>query len=563
MLKSVVISFFISFYMHQSLFTLRTWICLYAFAIIITLTGLFSPVLNSNDAYFYAVISKAMVTQHNWIDLYYMGSDWLDKPHLPFWLTALSFKLFGVTPTGYVLPGLLFHFIGAYYTYRLACELFDGETGKLAGLIYLTSLHLLLSAIDVRAEAFLLGEITPACYYWLCYSRYGKLSNLLLASMFTGLALMTKGLFVLVTIFSGLSYLLLIKRQISSLLKPKWLIAYGLILIAVLPELICLYLQFDSHPEKLVFGKHGVSGIKWFFWGSQFGRFFNSGPIVNQHGNPWFFVHTMLWATLPWSIVLIGAFAAAIRHCWKKSKHAASFGYLLISFSTSFVMFSATKFQLDHYTNILIPFAAILCSKWLLSTEQLRKLAWWQYGLACGLLLVLIVLSCWLMLVNQLTLLIVTVGLTCLIGGIYFYRQSAWQQIIFWPTLAIGIVFSGLQQINSRIYPQFDAGYQVAQSTKFYPESLPLNIYQPGAWLNQVVFNCNNPVQIIKSTQLIAAKNSWLLIPLSEISHLQLPPGAQLVRQISIIPQEKFIPALFSSRALSANLVYLNLYLIK
>ncbi|MBX9706044.1 MAG: glycosyl transferase, partial [Gammaproteobacteria bacterium] len=53
---------------------------LIALAVVIGSLGLFSPVLNSNDAYFYAVISKTMVTSHNWVDLYYAGQDWLDKP---------------------------------------------------------------------------------------------------------------------------------------------------------------------------------------------------------------------------------------------------------------------------------------------------------------------------------------------------------------------------------------------------------------------------------------------------------------------------------------------------
>ena len=88
---------------------------LIALAVVVGGLGLFSPVLNSNDAYFYAVISKTLVTSHNWVDLYYAGQDWLDKPHLPFWLTALSFKLFGVSAFAYVLPGFLFYYISDVY----------------------------------------------------------------------------------------------------------------------------------------------------------------------------------------------------------------------------------------------------------------------------------------------------------------------------------------------------------------------------------------------------------------------------------------------------------------
>src|SRR3990167_3539135 len=89
-------------------------------ALIVNASGFFSAVLNSNDAYFYAVISKTILIKNDWINLYYANSDWLDKPHLPFWLTALSFKIFGPSPFAYILPGFLFHVLGAYFTYQLA-----------------------------------------------------------------------------------------------------------------------------------------------------------------------------------------------------------------------------------------------------------------------------------------------------------------------------------------------------------------------------------------------------------------------------------------------------------
>ena len=240
---------------------------LIALAVVIGSLGLFSPVLNSNDAYFYAVISKTMVTSHNWVDLYYVGQDWLDKPHLPFWLTAFSFKLFGVSAFAYVLPGFIFNLIGALYTYKLAKLFYDETTGLVAALIYVTSLHLMLSAMDVRAEAYLLGEIMPACYYWLVYDRSSQIKALLLASLFTGLALMTKGLFVVITIFSGLVASWIYARHYWRIISPKWLLAYGLSLAWALPEFVCLYLQFDAHPEKIVFGHTQVSGLAWFFLG--------------------------------------------------------------------------------------------------------------------------------------------------------------------------------------------------------------------------------------------------------------------------------------------------------
>ena len=96
------------------------WVWLLILVFFANASGLLVPVLGSNDAYFYAVISKTMASNHDWVNLYYAGADWLDKPHFPFWMTALSFDVFGVSAFSYVFPGFLFNILGAIYTYRLA-----------------------------------------------------------------------------------------------------------------------------------------------------------------------------------------------------------------------------------------------------------------------------------------------------------------------------------------------------------------------------------------------------------------------------------------------------------
>ena len=49
-----------------------------------------------SDAVVYASIAKEMAVSGDFVNLTYLGEDWLDKPHLPFWITAFSFRVFGV-----------------------------------------------------------------------------------------------------------------------------------------------------------------------------------------------------------------------------------------------------------------------------------------------------------------------------------------------------------------------------------------------------------------------------------------------------------------------------------
>ena len=126
-----------------------------------------------------------------------------------------------------------------------------------------------------------------------------------------------------------------------------------LALFVTLPELWELYGQFDANPEKVVFGKTGVSGIRFFFWDSQFGRFFNTGPIKGA-GEPTFFLHTTLWAFLPWSLLFYAAVWALIRKTLRPAAWVA-----VGSVGATFLLFSAASFQLPTYPNIFYPFMSV------------------------------------------------------------------------------------------------------------------------------------------------------------------------------------------------------------
>ena len=90
------------------------------FTLLINALPLFTPILNEGDSVLYAALSQHMVSTGNWNDLMLEGRDWLDKPHFPFWLGALSFSWLGVSVFAYMLPGFLCHLLGAFYTYRLS-----------------------------------------------------------------------------------------------------------------------------------------------------------------------------------------------------------------------------------------------------------------------------------------------------------------------------------------------------------------------------------------------------------------------------------------------------------
>jgi len=176
------------------------WLYLFiGFAVLLNFTGLFVTVIGPDGA-LYASIAKNMAQHNNFIDLMVEGKDWLDKPHFPFWVTAVFFKTFGINTWAYKLPGILFILLAAVYTYKFAKELYSKQVGLWAVLLLLTAQHILICTMDVRAEPFLTGLIIASVYHF--YKALGKkwFWHLVIASVFAACAVMTKGIFALIPI---------------------------------------------------------------------------------------------------------------------------------------------------------------------------------------------------------------------------------------------------------------------------------------------------------------------------------------------------------------------------
>jgi 4-amino-4-deoxy-L-arabinose transferase-like glycosyltransferase len=348
----------------------KVFLSLLLLEVFVNFSGIAVPFF-SNDPALYAAIAKTMVQRNNFIDLYVYGVDWLDKPHFPFWMAACSFKLFGISEWSYRLPALLFILLGSLYTYLLAKKLYDRSVAQIAVLVLLSAQHLLMSDTDIRAEPYLLVLIVGAVYHF--YNLFLRLSvlDLLLGSLCAGCAVMTKGIFALVPIGTAVIGHALFTVQFKQLFKWRWLVAIVMTAVFVLPEVYAVYMQFDKHPEKTVFNKTGVSGIKWFLWDSQFSRFVMEGPIVRAKGDVFYYVHTLLWAFAPWCLIFYYVFAKRIIEVFKKRKLTE---YVTLSaFIPMLLFFSFSKFQLNFYTNILFPFFSILAASFIVSTSKNEK----------------------------------------------------------------------------------------------------------------------------------------------------------------------------------------------
>jgi 4-amino-4-deoxy-L-arabinose transferase-like glycosyltransferase len=510
-------------------------------AILVNAGGLFIPILEP-DGSLYATISKTIAHSGDFVNLMRDGKDWLDKPHFPFWMAALSFRLLGVNAFAYKLPALLFWGAGALYTWRLAHSLYGKPVAQLSTLIYVSAAHLVISNNDVRAEPYLTGLIIGSVYHFYKASRLRPGIHLLAGSVFAACACMTKGPFVLITIGAGFVLDWVWSGDWQQFRNPRWLIAIVLTALFTLPELLCLYWQFDGHPEKQVFGRTGVSGIRFFFWDSQFGRFFNTGPIKGS-GDPFFYFHTLLWAFLPWSLLL---YAAIIQKC-RKSDYGQSYcppsqrgatgpmdgsdkrngpagrraipgdKICLGAALASFIVFSLSRFQLPHYLNILFPFFAIMTAEYLYGVRRRgsRRTIGIVQDSVNILLPVLLWLLCWFFHFDHWPLLMSGIAALAILPFVLFRERALPSPIArsFWMAV---IVFAF---INFVLYPsilQYQAGTQAGKYVSRLPASpaaaLPggppaadsVYLLQEGGDCYSFEFDCSRPVGRIPIDSLTA-----------------------------------------------------------
>lgn len=352
----------------------RTYIILIFLLAAFGIPALFTNILEPDGA-LYASISKTMVLKNDWLNLYSRGAAWLDKPHLPFWLAAVSFKIFGINNFAYKLPSYLAGLLAARFLFKFSKNLYNEKTAYLSAIVFLSALHVIISTFDVRAEIYITAFAFGSIYFFERASARDKFSyHLLLGAFFAACSIMVKGIFVLITIIGGFVIYWLITKQYRQFLKLKWYIALILIFVFITPELYALYNQFDKNPEVFAQGQKGISGIKFFFWDSQFGRFFNTGPIRGK-GDPSFFLHTTLWAFLPWSVLLY----AAIFNLFKKRVRLGMPNETIIVWASAgitFLVFSLSKFQLPHYILLLFPQFAII-SVLFISDQKEKGLKTW------------------------------------------------------------------------------------------------------------------------------------------------------------------------------------------
>ena len=318
------------------------------------------------DAAQYASMSREMLRSGNYLHVYDTGVEYLDKPPFLFWISALSMKIFGINNFAYRLPSFLFALLAILSTYKLAKIFYNEKTALFSALILATSQGFFLMNHDVRTDTILMGCVAFSIWQLAAWYQSNKMFHFILGSIGIGLGMMTKGPIALLVPCFGFFIHFLLQRNFKAFLKWEYILAILIIGILLIPMSWGLYDQFDLHPNKIVNGKTGVSGLRFFYWTQSFGRI-TGESVWNNGAGISFLLQNMLWSFLPWILFFILALIWQIKNIVQqkftisKTSEAICIG----GFILTYLSLGMSKYQLPHYIFVGFPFAAIITAVYL------------------------------------------------------------------------------------------------------------------------------------------------------------------------------------------------------
>jgi 4-amino-4-deoxy-L-arabinose transferase-like glycosyltransferase len=196
-----------------------------------------------------------------------------------------------------------------------------------------------------------------------------RIINALGAALGLALAFATKGHIGVFTPAMGIFFYILYKKDWRSFYHPQLLVIIAGFFLFISPVVYCYYLQYDLHPEKVIRGKSGRSGVEFILWKQNTERFQGDSFGADAKNDYLFFFHSFLWAFAPWSIIAFAAFFSRLKNIAQRKYEWLTLG----SFAVMALLLTFSGFKLPHYLNIIFPACAVLTASYLYFNMDNRK----------------------------------------------------------------------------------------------------------------------------------------------------------------------------------------------
>ncbi len=340
----------------------------------------------------YAEIPREMISSGDWVTPRLNGFKYFEKPVLQYWMTAISFELFGQNNTAARLWPALIGFLGALFTGFVGWRLYGKASGFYAFIITLTSLlytamaHIL--SLDITVSVFL--TIAVGCFTLAQSQR----ENIEAADnhnhnqqpdqkkYLRNWMLIGWGALAAATLTKGLIGLFLPAAAVVvySLWQRDWALWKHL----HLGKGLILFLALVS-PWFIAVANKNPEFLDFFFIHEHFDRYLTdehsrSGPI-------WYFIVIVFVGSLPW----LGSMLRTIVNpdfSWRPTSynHFNAERFLWSYAVFIFVFFSLSNSKLASYVLPILPILSLLAAKRIAAVGLSGFDKWCMLGLGLALL---------------------------------------------------------------------------------------------------------------------------------------------------------------------------------
>lgn len=277
----------------------------------------------------YVSMARDMFHCKDFLTLYLNGEFFFEKPPLYFWGECLSFAIFGkVTEFTARFPVALYGTLSTLLLYFTGKKIVSRRFGVISALILATTLEFV-----ILAKFAILDIVVTTCVGFSV--MFGFLTQFVqdknkkymwwLFYIFSGLAVMAKGIPGFVVPFAVMFFVTIANKTFKQVFKPQYILpGFLLFFLIVLPWHLIMFKIHDPLFFHEYIIKHHIE------------RFLNSNEI-NREQPFYFYILTVLWGLVPW---IFSAIAVGIT----KLKSIKKFNVTALSNPQKYLLFNAIAF---------------------------------------------------------------------------------------------------------------------------------------------------------------------------------------------------------------------------
>ncbi len=302
--------------------TLATWLLFAAIFAAVYFGSLFTPPLMDDVDSSHAQAAQHFAESTDWVTAKVNGIRYIEKPPLPYWIVAVSYRIFGQSAFATHLPNALAMLGLAWLSWLWARRAWGPRAGLYAGLGVLTSVGAFLFTRFIIPEAILSLFLLVALYCLITGLELDQPSRFYWMWANVALALMIKGLIAPVFFLGTAIPYLLLTGQWRRWRKLR-LITGPLVFLAIAApwHILC---GLANPDQGHAVGNHptlgNVHGFFYFYFVNEhFLRFFSLRYPHDYNKLPFaaYWLLHLVWL-FPWSLFLPALVAVAwkTRHRW-------------------------------------------------------------------------------------------------------------------------------------------------------------------------------------------------------------------------------------------------------